>query len=210
MTSKKAKNFYGAFGARLRRGPSALAFGHHQLLPVQLLPPGYPEGRVAAPSIHRRYMVRVRRSSGNARRRFEPGDSAPNQWRGVAAFMGAPWSRTHGRRSGRCARSRSAAAPCSSSTRSACTGSLPPASSPRGTREAFVLSNSNRPTSINCVHGFVNLRLSSHLFHKLDFFQWELIFVRHYNTGTCRLLWAYFGPLRFISQGLPNERRVLQ
>ena len=40
MTSKKAKNFYGAFGARLRRGPSALAFGHHQLLPVQLLPPG--------------------------------------------------------------------------------------------------------------------------------------------------------------------------
>ena len=101
-------------------------------------------------------------------------------------------------------------APCSSSTRSACTGSLPPASSPRGTREAFVLSNSNRPTSINCVHGFVNLRLSSHLFHKLDFFQWELIFVRHYNTGTCRLLWAYFGPLRFISQGLPNERRVLQ
>ena len=40
MTSKKAKQFYGAFGARLRRGPSALAFGHHQLLPVQLLPPG--------------------------------------------------------------------------------------------------------------------------------------------------------------------------
>ena len=42
MTSKKANIFYGAFGARLRRGPSALAFGHHQLLPVQLLPPGPP------------------------------------------------------------------------------------------------------------------------------------------------------------------------
>ena len=48
MTSKKAKIFYGAFGARLRRGPSALAGWlsatiHqpcHQLLPVQLLPPG--------------------------------------------------------------------------------------------------------------------------------------------------------------------------
>ena len=107
-----------------------------------------------------------------------------HQWRGVA--VGAPWSRTHGRRSGRCARSRSAAAPCSSSTRSACTGSLPPASSPRGTREAFVLSNAT-PTSINCVHGFVNLRLSSQLFHNLGFFQWELIFVRHYHTGACRL-----------------------
>ena len=84
-------------------------------------------------------------------------------------------------------------APCSSSTRSACTGSLPPASSPRGTREAFVLSNSNRPTSINCVHGFVNLRLSSHLFHNLGFFQWELIFVRHYHTGACRLRPVSFG-----------------
>ena len=41
MTSKKANIIYGAFGARLRRGPSALAFGHHQLLPVQLLPPGH-------------------------------------------------------------------------------------------------------------------------------------------------------------------------
>ena len=42
MTSKKAKIFYGAFGARLRRAPSGpwLSATIHQLLPVQLLPPG--------------------------------------------------------------------------------------------------------------------------------------------------------------------------